>query len=214
MHKNTRTTVKARHCYAEAFTNYLRSGDLTAATRQVAHDIYLHRGNTPGTPQQDWNEAEKVTRDWPETITESSQAHLFDKAMSKTRAWLKDVENELGYTNPNEAYRALRAVLHAIRDRLPVEECAEFAAQLPTMIMGMYYAGWRPVNKPEKIRNTEEFLDKVAAQLPEGTDALRVTNGIIRVLERHISQGEMNDVRRSFPERMRNIWETAAQSVR
>lgn len=211
MNKNTATMNTARHFYAEAYANYLRNGNLEEATRHVAHDLYLLRGDKPGTPWGDWQEAEKITCYWPATITETSQAHLFDKALSKTREWLKDVEKELGYSNPNEAYRALRAVLHAIRDRLPVEECAEFAAQMPTMIMGMYYSGWRPVNKPEKIRDIEEFLDRVAEALPPGVEPMRVTNGIIRVLERHISAGELKDVRRNFPEHLRGIW-TAAEA--
>lgn len=210
MNRSNKTTAEARHIYTQAYANYLKNGDLEEATRQVAHSIWQHRGSKPGTPQCDWEEAERVTAAWPETITEASQAHLFDKALSKTRLWLKDLETELDYSNPNEAWRALRAVLHAMRDRLPVEECAEFAAQLPTMIMGMYYSGWSPHHKPEKTRNVEEFLARVAAHLPQGTDPLRVTNAVFRVLDRHITRGEMKDVRRNFPERLRELWDAEA----
>lgn len=204
----------ARHAYTEAYANYLKSGNLEEATRQVAHSIWEHRSGKPGTAQCDWQEAERITAAWPDTVTEASNAHLFDKALSKTRAWLQDVQAEMDYTNLNEAYRALRAVLHAMRDRLPVEECAEFAAQMPVLIMGMYYSGWTPAHKPERIKNADEFLDRVAAQLPAGEDPLRVTNGVLRVLERHISRGEMNDVRRNFPERLRELWGTAAPRQR
>jgi len=132
--------------------------------------------------------------------------------MSKTRQWLKEIEQELGMTNPNEAYRALRAVLHAIRDRLPVHECSEFASQLPIMITGLYYTGWTPVDKPVKTRSMDEFMDTVAAQLPKGMDPMRVTRGVISVIERHVTSGEMKDVRRNFPEKMRDLWEQAAQT--
>jgi len=37
------------------------------------------------------------------------------------------------------AYNALRAVLHALRDRLTTEEIAQFGAQLPTFVRGVYY---------------------------------------------------------------------------
>ncbi|OGR68274.1 MAG: hypothetical protein A2081_06075 [Elusimicrobia bacterium GWC2_61_19] len=144
-------------------------------------------------------------------MTDASQAHLFDKALAKTRQWLKELELELGFNNPNDAYRALRAVLHAVRDRLPVKECSEFAAQLPMMIMGMYYTGWTPMNKPEKIRNMDEFMDRVAAELPSGMDPMRITQGVISVIERHVSAGEIKDVRRNFPEHLREIWEEAAR---
>jgi len=214
MNKSTRAHSVAKHFYTQAYADYLKSGNLEDATREVAHAIYEHRAGGPGSPQADWRQAEAITRDWPESITEASHAHLFDKAMAKTRVWLKDLEAELGYTNPNEAYRALRAVLHAMRDRLPVEECAEFAAQLPTMIMGMYYTGWTPAHKPEKMRTLDEFLDRVSAQLPQGADPLRVTNAVFRVLERHISTGEMNDVRRNFPARLRELWGDTARRPR
>lgn len=212
MNKNMRVSNLARHAYTQAYADYLRSGDLEEATRNVAHQIYLNRGNNPGTPQADWQAAEQITREWPHTITEASQAHLFDKALSKTRQWLKDIEQELGMTNPNEAYRALRAVLHTMRDRLPVKECAEFSAQLPIMIIGLYYSGWTPVGKPEKLRSMDEFLEKVREQLPQGTDPLRVTRGIIRVLERHVTPGELKDVRRNFPEKLREVWEETART--
>jgi len=214
MNKNNRVTVVARHAYTEAYANYLKSGNLAEATRQVAHDIWQHRGNKPGTPQSDWQEAERITSAWPDTVTAASNAHMYDKAMSKTRAWLQDVQCELDCDNLNEAYRSLRAVLHAIRDRLPAEECVEFAAQMPVLIMGMYYAGWTPSHKPEKLKTPDDFLDKVASRLPPGEDPLRVTTGILRVLERHISWGELKDVRRNFPERVRELWETASPRSR
>lgn len=209
MNRNNKTITGARHLYPAAYEHYLRNGNLEEATRMVAHVLWQRRENRPGSPQCDWQEAEQITQAWPEAMSEASNAHLFDKALSKTRTWLKDVQEELGYDNLNQAYGALRAVLHAMRDRLPVEECAEFASQMPVLIMGMYYSGWTPSNKPERVRSMEEFLDRVGDLLPQGEDPLRVTNGVIRVLERHISGGEMSDVRRNFPARLRELWETA-----
>ncbi len=212
MKKNVKSEVK--HFYAQAYADYLRSGNLDEATRQVAHQIYLNRGNTPGNPHDDWKAAERITNEWPRTITDASEAHVFDKTMAKTREWLKDIETELGFNTPNEAYRALRAVLHAIRDRLPVKESTDFASQLPLLMIGMYYSGWTPVDKPVKTRSLDEFMDRVQEQLPKGMDPMRVTAGIIRVLERHVSSGEIKDVRRNFPEKLRAIWEEAAQGLR
>ncbi len=212
MNKNMRVSTLARHAYTHAYTDYLRNGDLEEATRQVAHQIYLNRGNRPGTQQGDWEEAERITREWPQTITDASQAHLFDKALAKTRHWLKEIELELGMTNPNDAYRALRAVLHAVRDRLPVREGAEFASQLPMMIIGLYYSGWTPMDKPLKMKTMDEFLDHVGQQLPPGMDPMRVTRGVVKVIEHHVSAGEIKDVRRNFPEKLREIWEETARA--
>jgi uncharacterized protein (DUF2267 family) len=214
MNKNMKVSTTARHCYTQAYNDYLRTGDLEAATRQVAHDIYVSRGGKPGTPRGDWQEAERITREWAGTIAESSNAHVFDHAMAKAREWLKDVEGELELHNLNDAYRAMRAVLHAMRDRLPVNESAELAAQLPMLLMGMYYSGWTPKNKPEKMRTLDEFLDRVLADLPKGMDPMRVTLGIIKVLERRISQGELDGVRSNFPEGLREIWAETSGAAR
>lgn len=214
MNKKMRASTLARHAYTQIYADYLRSGDLEEATRQVAHEIHQNRGEKPGTPQGDWEEAERITREWAFTLTETSQTHLFDKALEKTRHWLKELEQELGMSNPNEAWRALRAVLHAVRDRLPVKESTEFASQLPVMIAGMYYAGWTPIGKPVKVRTLEAFMDKVAGRLPRGTDPLIVTRGVMRVLERHISAGEMEDVRHNFPEQLRELWSELPQRGR
>ncbi|MDQ7774275.1 MAG: DUF2267 domain-containing protein [Elusimicrobiales bacterium] len=108
------------------------------------------------------------------------------------------------YTQASADY--LRAVLHAGRDRLPVKECAEFASQLPVMIAGMYYTGWTPKNKPARTRSLAEFMNTVAGELPRGMDPARVTRGVMKVLERHISTGEIEDVRRNFPEPLRELW--------
>ena len=214
MNKNMKVSTTARHCYTQAYVDYLRTGDLGAATTHVAHDIYVNRAGKPGTPEGDWQEADRITREWPSTITEASNAHVFDHAMSKTMEWLKDVQTELGLDNLNDAYRYTKGVLHAMRDRLPVNEATEFAAQLPVLMMGMYYSGWTPKNKPEKMHTMDEFLDRVLMELPKGVDPLRVTQGVIRVLERHVSPGEMDDVRDNFPEGMKELWAEPAGAAR
>ena len=47
----------------------------------------------------------------------------------------------LGTDDRQDAYRAVRGVLHTLRDRLPVEESAQLAAQLPTLLRGVFYEG-------------------------------------------------------------------------
>jgi hypothetical protein len=43
---------------------------------------------------------------------------VFDTTLHKTHTWLKEVMEELGTEDRHRAYMALRAVLHALRDRL------------------------------------------------------------------------------------------------
>jgi uncharacterized protein (DUF2267 family) len=63
---------------------------------------------------------------------------VFDKTVQTTNAWLKEIMEVMG-ADRHRAYRILAAVLHALRDRLTVDEAAQLGAQLPILARGMYY---------------------------------------------------------------------------
>ena len=52
---------------------------------------------------------------------------VFDKTVQTTNAWLKEIMEVTG-PDRRRAYRVLAAVLHALRDRLAVDEAAQPAA--------------------------------------------------------------------------------------
>lgn len=54
-----------------------------------------------------------------------------DRTVQKTHQWIDELKISMGWFDPEEAYRALRATLHALRDRLTVEEAAELGALRP-----------------------------------------------------------------------------------
>ena len=66
---------------------------------------------------------------------------VFDKTVQTTNAWLKEIMEVTG-PDRHRAYRVLAAVLHALRDRLTVDEAAQLAAQLPILVRGLYYDQW------------------------------------------------------------------------
>lgn len=71
-----------------------------------------------------------------------------NEALRAARTWVLEVAAELGTTDEEYAHRVLRAWLHTLRDRLTVEAAAEFAAPLPDLIRGEFYAGWNPAAVP------------------------------------------------------------------
>jgi len=133
--------------------------------------------------------------------------HVFDKSVQKAREWLKNVQDELHIDNEEDAYKATRAVLHSLRDRLPLTETMDLSSQLPLVLIGTYYEGYKPEGKPLKIRDEQEFVEEVSKGLPENRkhEALRYIKGVFKVLEQHVSAGEIKEVENNFPENIRHI---------
>ncbi|MEX1047898.1 MAG: DUF2267 domain-containing protein [Akkermansiaceae bacterium] len=136
-----------------------------------------------------------------------SVTRSINSAVQKTYEWLVDVEQELHTDDRQVAYHALRAVLHALRDRLPVEEAAHLAAELPILLRGLYYEGWRPSHKPEKL-DRDEFLARVAETYDASPtlDPLWLTHAVLAVLDKRVAAGEMSDVRGTLPKDFMELW--------
>ena len=101
----------------------------------------------------------------------STGLSAFDSTLQTTHVWLNELTAVLGCPDdPYRAYLALRAVLHALRDRLSVDEAASLAAQLPMLVRGFYYEGWHPHGKPLKERKREEFLAHIRADFRQDPD--------------------------------------------
>ncbi|HET8755320.1 MAG TPA: DUF2267 domain-containing protein [Solirubrobacteraceae bacterium] len=114
---------------------------------------------------------------------------------------------ELQSADGHEAYRALRAFLHVLRDRLPVPEAAQLAAQLPLLIRGISFEGRQPPRTPLHYRDPVECLDRVAqeAMLHGDTEASFTVAAVARVLARRVSAGEFDDIVRTLPETLRPL---------
>jgi uncharacterized protein (DUF2267 family) len=115
---------------------------------------------------------------------------------------------ELGTDSRHEAYQALRGTLHALRDRLTVEEVAQLGAQLPMLVSGIYYEHWDPTGKPIKMRHKDEFLERVSETFGRTSDldAEKGARAVFRVLGLRISEGEMQDIAAILPDELRELW--------
>ncbi len=133
----------------------------------------------------------------------------FSTTVDKTNRVLKEIEQAYGWPQErrNQSYAALRAVLHALRDRLTVEESAQFAAQLPMLIRGLYYAGWDPSRVPQKMTR-EEFLAagsdrKFRYDVKGGMEQLIQT--VMHSLRHHVTEGEWEDIKASVPKELTSV---------
>jgi uncharacterized protein (DUF2267 family) len=131
-----------------------------------------------------------------------------DSSIQTTNIWLKDVMERLGWNDRHRAYHALREVLHALRDRLPVNEAAALGAQLPMLIRGFYYEGWHPANKPLKERKKEEFLMHIYTAFRDDleVDCEQVVRAVFQVLSKHVTVGEIDGVKQALPHEIRELW--------
>jgi uncharacterized protein (DUF2267 family) len=133
---------------------------------------------------------------------------VFDTTLNRTNNWLNEALRLLDSSDKHKAYLAFRSTLHALRDRLTVEEAAQLAAQLPMLMRGFYYEGWDPAGKPLKLRTREEFLDRIASEL-EGTadmDPEILARVVFAVLEVKLTAGEVEDVKHALPHEIRELW--------
>lgn len=138
---------------------------------------------------------------------------IVERSAETAHVWYRDVARELQTEDMKYAGRVLRTVLHALRDRLTVEETAQLAAQLPTLIRGIYYEQWRPAaTRRHLAHDVDEFLDHVAqdGQLAGRTEASHAVTAVAHVLHAHVSEGEMRDVLAILPAALRPLFAAAA----
>lgn len=133
----------------------------------------------------------------------------FDRTVQKTHMWLNELSAQMAWEGQDKAYAALRATLHALRDRLPPVEAAEFGAQLPMLIRGFYYEGWSPAGKPLKERRKKQFLAHIDEELKDRHlgSSEEIARSVFKVLKHRITQGEMQDVTHILPREIRKLFE-------
>ena len=132
----------------------------------------------------------------------------FDKTIDKTNHVLAEIEQAHGWSKDqrNKSYDALRAVLHTLRDRLTVDECAHLAAQLPLLVRGVYYEGWDPSRVPIKM-NREEFLQNIGRSFPYDVaeDMERLVTVVLQALRQYVTEGEWEDIKSSISRDLRPL---------
>jgi len=126
--------------------------------------------------------------------------------VAATTSWIASVT----IRRPSEPQhgRFLVATLHALRDRLTIDEVTQLAAQLPMLIRGLYYEGWDPSIRPLKDRHLEEFLARIQQELrgDEDLDPEEVARAVFDVMRLRVTEGEIEDVRHMLPSKIRELW--------
>jgi uncharacterized protein (DUF2267 family) len=137
---------------------------------------------------------------------------VFDTTLQETHHWLKLMMEELDSTDRRRAFTALRAGLHALRDRIGPANAVHLGAQLPMLLRGAYYEGWHfPLTTHE--RRAEDYLNHVDSLLPRNSafDASEVALATFRVLVQCVDPGETQKLLRILPPDIRALWPEAVR---
>ena len=134
----------------------------------------------------------------------------FTQAAQQAQHWVNELAAELHWSEQH-TYRLLKAVLHTLRDWLSQEEMADLSAQLPVLIRGIYFEGWKPSDTPVWERKKRDFVISVRTSFGPGApvDIDAAISAVFKLLDRHISHGEIAQVRNSMKKSLRELWPTS-----
>jgi uncharacterized protein (DUF2267 family) len=136
----------------------------------------------------------------------------FESATADAYQWLTEIAGILGDEDRHFALQLLRGVLHALRDRLTIDQSAHLSAQLPLLIRGIYFEKWNPTPLPSRDRTVEDFIDHVRPALTgyHGTDLIEDVSAVFAVLKEHVSWGEGDKIATSLPHAISTLWKLSA----
>jgi uncharacterized protein (DUF2267 family) len=138
---------------------------------------------------------------------------VFDTTIQESELWLKEVAEHLPPCTRHQAYEALRAALHALRDRLPMNGALGLSAQLPMLLRGVYLEGWQPGDGPSGERSVQDFSASVDRRLPRGFPRApnEVASAVFGVIAGHVDAGEARKIAQQLPEPVRALWPQTLQ---
>lgn len=133
---------------------------------------------------------------------------VIDHTVHLTHEWINELAARLGWGSKRSALRLLRLTLHRLRDHMMADEVAQFSAQLPLLIRGMFFEGWVPKQTPIKERHADTFIDAVSKNMNDSSEyrGAEDIKCVFDLLNARLSAGEINDIRASLSEDLRSIW--------
>jgi uncharacterized protein (DUF2267 family) len=139
----------------------------------------------------------------------------FEKHAAKGNEFINRLAERLGdEENRERAGRVLRCVLHALRNRLSLEESFQLMAQLPMLIKAVYVDGWTPSRAHAKIKTINEFAEEVIRldglsswrDFSGVSDAMDAIEAVIKTVADYVSAGELHHIVAVLPEDMKSYF--------
>ena len=140
---------------------------------------------------------------------------VFDTTLHETNRWLKIMMGELETDDRRLAFTALRATLHALRDRIGPANAVHLGAQLPMLLRGAFYEGWRLAGTPTHERHVDDFLFHIDGNLPPNShvNAERAARASFVAMTECLDAGEVAKVIQLLPSEIRWLWPISANEI-
>ncbi|MDX5418971.1 MAG: DUF2267 domain-containing protein [Hymenobacteraceae bacterium] len=130
----------------------------------------------------------------------------FEDNVKNATVLLQEVAGELNTDDMNKAGRIFRAVLHAMRDRLPLPDAVQFASQLPVFWKGIYFDQYDPGKAPVSIHNANEWINYIRSKnafaanndFQQDEEIIVAFKSVIQTLERHMTDGQLQRAKESL----------------
>jgi uncharacterized protein (DUF2267 family) len=136
----------------------------------------------------------------------------FGKYASKGNEFVNAIAEDLNVPKEKSG-RIIRAVFHALRNRISHEESFQLIAQLPMALKGAYVDGWKFDKDINRISHLADFLDEIRKEDGElasydfgnDTKAKLAVVTVFKALSRFVSEGEMEDIMATLPKELKTF---------
>lgn len=129
------------------------------------------------------------------------------KAIS-TEKVLDLIQEDLGYSERQQAYDAVRSVLTTLRDRLNAQKANELGSQLPLLVYVIYYEDWAPYKQPKQW-NSYEFVNEVRRRFDTDLDnpPERIIRTVWQTLKEQLQDTRVENIVSGLPEDIKHLME-------
>jgi len=140
-----------------------------------------------------------------------------DHGVQELNGWIKDIADRLGTDERRLAHCALRATLHALRDRVGPDHASHLAAQLPLLVRSIFFDGYNPAVTPRRERSRGAFLEQVHIEGVQPLDLMeleRAVKVVLAVLGERTHHAQVENIAAMFPDDFADLLPQPARAAR
>jgi uncharacterized protein (DUF2267 family) len=136
---------------------------------------------------------------------------ILTKHAQNALEWINEVRDRGRFKDQAVSLASLRAVLHPLRDNLPITDAIHLSSQLPIFIRGIFFEGWKSLHMPIPLSTSEAFLEHVRRDLlPWGEiEPEKAVRCVLQTLVGKITHEEIRKIRELLPKEINELFDLA-----